>query len=201
MNPDTARAILTSPLGNLEPDMAADLIVQLLNAARGLGLKVNEAIVPDLWVAALTERSFAELKTALMAYARRGNAWLNIPGELLAQLPDLPNADPDVRVWEAIEREVAARGNCELSHLPGFTVRHYLALIDCGTLAWDLAHADHPLRRQEIRTRFLAACRLPRPEPVALLEAPALPYREALRAHRTREITARAAPLLLPIDE
>lgn len=190
----------TVPLGTLPPAGRLQAIEELLEVARDLGLTVNPRIKPALWAEVLADRSYDELERAVKVLsAAAGSPWLNTPGQLLAHVPEA--VDPDVVVWDAIERAVATRGVCELAPLPEMTVRQFLAVADCGTLAWDLAHAEHPVTRRELREKFLTACRKPRPYPARLLAEPAAPHREGIMRARTLGILADLAPRLLPVNE
>jgi len=187
------------PLGQLPEAGRVQAITELLAVASDVGLAVNARIRPEVWAKMLPEYSYDQLEAAVFALAKgKPGGWLNVPGDLLAFM-----ADPDLAAWEAVERAATRpQGQRELAPLPEFTVRHLLAALDCGTLVFDLANAEHPIRRRELRDRFLAACKTPRPSLTAeVLASPALPYRErVLRAH-AYQLLAERAPLLLSVDE
>ena len=190
-----------SPLADLAPEHQEEAIVALWGMARDAGLSIPATCKPIAWARALGAYPFAFLSVALQAHiVDPGNrGWLQTPADLVRHLPARP--DPDLAAWEAVERaSKRARPHRDLA--PEFSVRQLLALLDCGTLVFDLANAEHPIRRRELRDRFLAACKTPRPGiPPEVLASPALPYREnILRAH-SRRFLAERAPLLLSVEE
>lgn len=191
------------PLADLAPEHQEEAISALWGMARDAGLSIPATCKPLAWARALGAYPFAFLSVALQAHiVDPGNrGWLQTPADLVRHLPTRP--DPDLAAWEAVERAATRPlGQRELAPLPEFTVRHLLAALDCGTLVFDLANAEHPIRRRELRDRFLAACKTPRPSLTAeVLASPALPYRErVLRAH-AYQLLAERAPLLLSVDE
>ena len=152
MTPAQTAALLTTPLGKLPPDVAAELLNQLLAGARDLGIKVNEAIKPAAWLRlrGIAEMSIADLDVALTALAERGT-WLNGPADLLTGLPDR-----DAESWAKVEARLNT-GNRELA--PILDGREMLAIMDDQGIAWDYTHANHPIERAKVRERYLTALR------------------------------------------
>lgn len=194
-----------TPLRDLPPDGAIQAIEELLDVARGFGLNVAPTIRPELWAEMFGPYHFDELRAALLAFVRtKGSSWLNTPGEILSRLPD-----PDEEIWARVEARIAS-GNLELAQV--LDGRGMLAILDDQSIAWDYAHAAHPMERARVRERFLTALRrdrtsdpriaplvrvlvdqgMPRPAAVArVLSGPGLDVRESLVPLAQREIEAR----------
>lgn len=152
MTDDQTRALLTTPLGKLEPDVATELMSQILTAARKLGLKVGDLVDPEIWAEALEDQTFAQLRASVIALSKRTKIpFLNVPADLLAGMPDR-----DAESWAKVEARLNT-GNRELA--PILDGREMLAILDDQGIAWDFTHANHPIEREKVKQRYLAALR------------------------------------------